>query len=57
MKKGDKVMALYDDIYGVKSLKEREKMEREREEKNTKLLEQISNELKKINEKVNLAEK
>ena len=50
-------MALHDDIYGIKSLKEREKLERERKEKNTQLLEQISKELKEINEKVNLAGK
>jgi hypothetical protein len=50
-------MALYDDIYGIKNLKEREKLERERKEKNTQLLELISKELKKISEKVNLVEK
>ena len=44
-------MSIYNDPYGIENLKSREKAEREKEEKNTLLLEQITEFLKSMSER------
>jgi hypothetical protein len=44
-------MSMYNDPYGIENLKAREKAEREKEEKNTLLLEQIAEFLKSMSER------
>lgn len=45
-------MVQYNDVYGIRKFKEKNRLEIERQEKNTQLMEQVLNEVKKISQKI-----